>query len=149
MEIWKQMGVEPFETVEAGKRASKRARVLLAAKLHTPAGISEARLRDLSRHGALIESPAIVKPGAKVTFERGASSVPATVAWASGIRIGLEFEHPIDESELLIHVGKAKPAVAPVSYGRSGIMGGMSAKDQRMARAWSVAVGLNLPEKDS
>lgn len=142
------MGVEPFESVEAGQRASKRARVLLTAKLHTAAGVSDARLRDLSRHGALIESPAIVRPGMKVRFERGATSVPATVAWATGIRIGLEFEHPIDESELLIHIGKAKPAVAPVSYGRSGIMSGMSAKDRKMAQAWSVAVGLNLPEKD-
>lgn len=142
------MGAEPFESVEAGQRASKRARVLLAAKLHTPNGVSDARLRDLSRHGALIESPAIVKAGLKVTFERGASRVAATVAWATGIRIGLQFEHPIDESELLIHIGKAKPAVAPVSYGRSGITTGMSAKDRRMAQAWSVAVGLNLPEKD-
>lgn len=143
------MGVEPFETVDAGQRASKRARVLLAAKLHTPNGVSDARLRDLSRHGALIESPAIVRAGMAVTFERGASQVSATVAWVSGIRIGLAFEHPIDESELLIHIGRAKPAMAPVSYGRSGIMSGMSAKDKRMAQAWSVAVGLNLPEKDS
>lgn len=143
------MGVEPFETVEAGQRASKRARVLLAAKLHTPAGICEARLRDLSRHGALIESPAIVKPGMKVTFERGASAVSATVAWATGIRIGLEFDHPIDESELLIHIGRTKPIAAPaLGYGRSGVTGGMSARDRRMAQAWSVAVGLNLPEKD-
>lgn len=143
------MGVEPFESVEAGKRASRRARVLLAAKLHTPAGVSEARLRDLSRHGALIESPAIVRPGMKVTFERGSSRVPATIAWATGIRIGLEFDHPIDESELLIHIGKAKPMTPPVSYSRAGIMSGMSARERRMAQAWSVAVGLNLPEKDS
>lgn len=143
------MGVEPFETVEAGQRASRRARVLLAAKLHTPAGISDARLRDLSRHGALIESPAIVKAGMKVTFERGASHVPATVAWATGLRIGLEFDHPIDESELLIHIGRAQTAAAvPSSYSRSGIMRGMSAQDRRVAQAWSVAVGLNLPEKD-
>lgn len=146
------MGVEPFETVEsdeAGKRASKRARVLLAAKLHTPAGSFEARLRDLSRHGALIESPAIVRPGMKVTFERGATSVPATIAWATGIRIGLEFEHPIDENELLIHIGRAKPAApSPASYSRGGIARGMTAQDRRMAQAWSVAVGLNLPEKE-
>ena len=143
------MGVESFETVEAGKRASKRARVLLVARLHTPVGVSEARLRDLSQHGALIESPAIVRPGMKVTFERGRSRVPATVAWAQGIRIGLEFDHPIDESELLIHIGRPRPAApVPASYSRSGIMRGMSAQDRRVAQAWSVAVGLNLPEKD-
>lgn len=144
------MGVEPFETSQAGQRTAKRARVLLTAKLHTPVGTHEARLRDLSRAGALIESPAIVKAGMAVTFERGASRVPATVAWASGIRIGLAFDHLIDESELLIHIGKAKPkAITPVSYSRSGIANGMSAKDRRIAQAWSVAVGLNLPEKES
>lgn len=142
------MGVEPFETVEAGQRAAKRARVLLAAKLHTPADVYDARLRDLSRTGALIESPAIVRAGMAVIFERGGSRVPATVAWAAGRRIGLAFDHPIDENELLIHVGKAKPAAALASHGRSGIMIGMSAKDRRIAQAWSVAVGLNLPEKD-
>lgn len=143
------MGVEPFETSETGQRSAKRARVLLAAKLHTSAGSYEARLRDISRSGALIESPAIVRAGLAVTFERGSSRVPATVAWASGIRIGLAFDHPIDESELLIHIGKAKPAAAAVSYGRSGIANGMSARERRMAQAWSVAVGLNLPERES
>jgi hypothetical protein len=142
------MGVEPFENIETGQRSAKRARVLLAAKLHTPVGTYEARLRDLSRSGALVESPAIVKAGMAVTFERGQSRVPATVAWASGIRVGLAFDQPIDESELLIHIGKTKPPPAPISYGRSGIAHGMSAKDRRMAQAWSVAVGLNLPEKE-
>lgn len=143
------MGVEPFETTQAGQRSAKRARVLLAAKLHTPAGTHDARLRDISQSGALIESPAIVRAGLAVTFERGASRVPATVAWASGLRIGLAFDHPIDESELLIHIGKAKPAAAPVGYSRSGVMKGMSATDRRLAQAWSVAVGLNLPERES
>ena len=143
------MGVEPFETTQAGQRSAKRARVLLAAKLHTPAGSHDARLRDISRSGALIESPAIVRAGLAVTFERGASRVPATVAWASGLRIGLAFDHPIDESELLIHIGKAKPTASPAGYSRAGIMKGMSASDRRLAQAWSVAVGLNLPERES
>ena len=85
----------------------------------------------------------------KVTFERGASRVAATVAWAIGIRIGLEFEHPIDESELLIHVGRTRAIAPPATgYSRSGMMRSMTAQDRRMAQAWSVAVGLNLPEKD-
>ena len=143
------MGVEPFETVEAGQRTAKRARVLLSAKLYTPASVYEARLRDLSRHGALIESPALVKPGIPVTFERGKTSIAATVAWVSGIRIGLQFDHPVDESELLIDVGRAQAAASgPSSHAPSGMMRGMSAQDRRLAQAWSVAVGLNLPEKE-
>ena len=50
------MGVEHFvDGPVAGKRKAKRARVLLAAKLQTPSGEIEARLRDLSRKGALVE----------------------------------------------------------------------------------------------
>lgn len=145
------MGVEPFETSAAeGQRTAKRARVLLAAKLHTPAKVFDARLRDLSREGALIESPALVKAGMRVIFERGATKVPATVAWFSGFRIGLAFDHPIDESELLIHIRRPTPAAAPppAGYSRPGIFTGMSDRERKMAHAWSVAVGLNLPERD-
>jgi hypothetical protein len=42
------MGVENFQNAPAGsKRSAKRARVLLAAKLQTPFGEVDARLRDL------------------------------------------------------------------------------------------------------
>ena len=144
------MGVEPFENNVTGQRSAKRARVLLAAKLHTPAGVVEARLRDLSRHGALIECAAMPEVGVAVVFERGETKVPATVAWIAAGRIGLEFDHAIQESELLIHIGRpdrAKPA-APY-FGRPGIMRGMSAKNRRVAQAWSVAVGLTLSDKES
>ncbi len=144
------MGVEPFENVTTGQRAAKRARVLLAAKLHTPAGVVDARLRDLSRQGALVECAALPEVGAAVVFERGETKVPATVAWIAAGRIGLEFDHAIHESELLIHIGRpdrAKPATP--YFGRPGIMRGMSAKNRRIAHAWSVAVGLNVPDKES
>lgn len=143
------MGVEGFETSAAGKRTAKRARVLLSAKLHTAQGEHDARLRDISRDGALIESPALVKAGAPVIFERGASRIPASVAWSDGYRIGLSFEHPIDEGELLVHINRVKPSASgPTGYSRPGISRPMSAKDQRLAQAWSVAVGLNLPERE-
>lgn len=143
------MGAENFVTSAAGgQRGAKRARVLLSARLQTPAGILDARLRDLSRKGALIECGAVPPVGAEVVFERGKTTVPARVAWAAAGRIGLEFEYLIDESELLVHItgGKERPA-QPRRYGRSGITLGMSAEERRLAKAWSVAVGLNLPER--
>lgn len=142
------MGAEGFETSAAGKRTLRRARVLLSAKLHTPQGEYAARLRDISRSGALIESPALVKPGANVIFERGSSRFRATVAWSDGCRIGLAFEHPIEEGELLVHVNRTKPAPPLANYTPSGVGRNMSGKELRLANAWSVAVGLNLPEKD-
>jgi len=141
------MGVEPFEHKVTGQRSARRARVLLAARLHTPAGTVEARLRDLSRKGALVECGALPAVGTAVTFERGETRVPATVAWLADGRIGLEFEHAIHESELLIHIGKpSPPAAAPQSFSRPGIIRGMSPKDRRIAKAWSVTVGLSLPD---
>lgn len=144
------MGVEGFDTSAAGNRTAKRARVLLSAKLHTPVGVHDARLRDLSRTGALVESSALVKPGMDVTFERGDTRIAAKIAWSDGYRIGLAFEQPINEGELLVHIKRAKPAVAaPVSYSRPGIGRAMSGKELRLAQAWSVAVGLNIPERES
>ena len=143
------MGVDPFIGQEtSGKRGARRARVLLACKLKTPFGEVEGRLRDLSRKGALVECPNLPPAGTHVKFERGKTTVPARVAWSAAGRVGLEFEYLIDESELLVHIGRAKetPAIN-LRYSRSAITLGMSAKERKMAQAWSVAVGLNLPER--
>jgi hypothetical protein len=144
------MGVESVPKASAGKRSAKRARVLLAAKLQTSFGEVEARLRDLSRKGALVECAQVPNVGSEVVFVRGETVVSARVAWAAGNRVGLEFDHMIDEHELLVHIGKpAKAAPAPAyvqSYRRPGLGHGMSADERKVAQAWSVAVGLNLPE---
>src|SRR6185369_4430295 len=67
-----RMGVENFQNADAGsKRSAKRARVLLAARLQTPFGEVEARLRDLSRKGALIECMQVPPVGTEVVFVRG------------------------------------------------------------------------------
>ena len=145
-----EMGVETFPKASAGNRAAKRARVLLAAKLQTSFGEVEARLRDLSRKGALVECAQVPDVGSEVVFVRGETIVSARVAWAAGNRVGLEFDHMIDEHELLVHIGKpAKGPPAPAyvqSYRRPGLGQGMSADERKVAQAWSVAVGLNLPE---
>jgi hypothetical protein len=146
------MGAENFQNPAAGNRAAKRARVLLSARLQTSFGEVEARLRDLSRKGALLECPQSPNVGSAVVFLRGETVVNARVAWAAGNRIGIEFDRMIDEHELLIHIGKppktsAQPAY-PQSYRRPGI-GRMSVEDRKVAQAWSIAVGLNLPEDKS
>ena len=76
------MGVENFSSTAAGKRSAKRARVLLAAKLETAWGETEARLRDLSQKGALVECANVPPVGSEVVFVRGNTRVPARVAWA-------------------------------------------------------------------
>jgi hypothetical protein len=148
------MGAENFVNASAGsQRSAKRARVLLSAKLKTSFGEVEARLRDLSRKGALVECLQIPPVGSEVVFVRGDTVVPARVAWASKDRVGLEFDHMIDEHELLVHVGRPSKAPAthfqqPQSYKRPALGRGMSAEDRKNAQNWCVTVGLNLPESD-
>ena len=147
------MGAENFQkTTAAGNRSAKRARVLLAAKLQTSFGEVEARLRDLSRKGALVECAQVPNVGSAVVFIRGETVVNARVAWAADNRVGLEFDHMIDDHELLVHIGKppkAGPAPTyPQSFRRPGI-GRMSVEDRKVAQAWSIAVGLTLPEDKS
>ncbi len=140
------MGVENFPNASAGsKRSAKRARVLLAAKLQTPYGEIDARLRDLSRKGALVECAQVPPVGSEVTFIRGSTVVPARVAWAGEGRIGLEFHCMIDEQEVLVHITK-RPQKKPESFRRPGLKETMSDDERNVARAWGVAVGLNLPE---
>lgn len=142
------MGVENFAKVSVeGKRSAKRARVLLAAKIETSSGEVAARLRDLSRKGALVECAVDLEVGSEVVFVRAQSRVPARVAWAASGRVGLEFLTMIDEHDLLVQLGKPS-APKPTSYSRPGLSAGMSAAERKLVRAWSVSVGLNVPERE-
>jgi hypothetical protein len=141
------MSVENFGgTAVGGKRSGKRARVLLAARLETETGELEARLRDLSQKGALVECLEVPPVGSEVVFVRGATRVPARVAWAAADRIGLEFHHEIDENEVLVQLGR-KPEARPAAVLRTGF-NKLSPDDRRVAHAWGVTVGLTLPEND-
>ena len=139
------MGVENFGgTTVGGKRSGKRARVLLSARIETDSGEIEARLRDLSQKGALLECVRVPAVGSEVTFARGATRVPARVAWASSNRIGLEFHHQIDEHEVFVQLGK-KPEPKPADFLRNVKL---SPDDRRIAQAWGVTVGLTIADKD-
>jgi hypothetical protein len=144
------MGVENFGQISAaGKRQAKRARVLLAARLRTEDGSDlEARLRDLSQKGALIECRQPLSVGSEVVFTRGNTVVPARVAWASGGRVGLEFLRNIDESEVLVQLGRpatgsAGVQAAPQRFRRPRIGGeDLSENERQLVRNWGVAVGI-------
>jgi hypothetical protein len=140
------MGVENFANVSAGsKRSTKRARVLLAAKLQTPFGEIEARLRDLSRKGALLECSQVPPVGSEVVFARGATVVPARVAWTGAGRVGIEFHYMIDEQEVLVHVTRRAPP-KPEPFRRPGLKESTADDERKIAEAWGIAVGLTLPE---
>jgi hypothetical protein len=140
------MGVETFGNADvAGKRQAKRARVLLAAKLLTSEGEIDARLRDLSRKGALVECYVAPPAGIEVIFIRGATSVPARVAWAVGNRVGLEFAYMIDENEVLVQLGRTSGDQNQPRFRRPGLFGDMSEQEKKLARLWGVSVGIAVP----
>jgi len=143
------MGVDNFfNTTSTGNRQAKRARVLLAAKLQTPYGEIEGRLRDLSRKGALVECSPSPPIDTEVTFVRGKIAVPARVAWSEPGRVGLEFHYMIDESEVLVHM-KRVTSNSQQRFRRPGIREDASDNERKLAAAWGVQVGINLPDTDT
>ena len=143
------MGVENFvNSSVSGKRSAKRARVLLAAKLDTPHGEMDARLRDLSSKGALVEcNNRALTVGTEVVFKRGSTIVPARVAWVGGGRVGLEFKYTIDDQEVLVQLKRAASGPAE-PYRRPAITAELSDKDRKLAQAWGVTVGLNINSRN-
>ena len=63
------------------KREPKRSRVFLDAHVDPGTGPVEARIRDISSDGALIESDLLPQPGDKLVLTCGKLSVRACVAW--------------------------------------------------------------------
>ena len=140
------MGADTFVTNGAsGKRATRRARVLLAAKLQTSLGEIDCRLRDLSRKGALIECAQQPPVGSEVTFVRGSTIVPARVAWTGAGRVGLEFVFMIDEQEVLVQLKRKSNNTTYERFRRPGLNEDLSEDARKLAREWGVTVGLTLP----
>ena len=140
------MGADNFVTSGVGgKRAARRARVLLAAKLQTSLGEVDCRLRDLSRKGALVECSQLPPVGAEVTFVRGSTIVPARVAWTGAGRVGLEFLFMIDEQEVLVQLKRKSSNQSFERFRRPGLNEDMTEDARKLAREWGVTVGLTVP----
>lgn len=142
------MGVDAIgDLTHTSKRSTKRARVLLAARLRTTAGEVDARLRDLSRKGALIECKERLAVGEEVVFMRGETVVPARVAWTAANRLGLEFLRMIEEREVLVHV--AKPQARPQErFRRPRILGeDLTDHERKLAKVWARSVGISIPKE--
>ena len=141
-----RMGAENFvANGVGGKRATRRARVLLAAKLQTPFGEVDCRLRDLSRKGALVECRKQPPVGSEVTFVRGSTVVPARVAWTAAGKVGLEFQFMIDEQEVLVQLKRKTGPQSFERFRRPGLNEDMSEDARKLAQQWGVTVGLTVP----
>jgi hypothetical protein len=95
--------------------------VLLSATLEWPERAVSVVLRDLSEHGALVETPEPIKAESRLYFCRKDLRVPGRVAWVSGRFAGIAFARPLKAEVVLRYINRpvAKPLEADL-YRRPG-----------------------------
>src|SRR5438128_707181 len=116
-------------------RRAPRSKVFLTATLECDGRTWPVVLRDLSEHGALIETDAFLATDAEVLFRRNDLRVSGHVAWAHGDHAGIAFAVPLNPEEVLRHVSRTAPrTVDEVIHRRPGLTRpGMSPEEQRWA----------------
>jgi hypothetical protein len=77
-------------------------------------------------------------------FIRTTTVVPARVAWVGGNRVGLEFLRMIDESEVLVQLGRPSASNTQQRFRRPALHADLSEQERKLARVWGVAVGINV-----
>jgi hypothetical protein len=103
----------PLAAGQEEVRAAPRHPLIWTGVLHHDYQSSPVRVRNISETGAMLESATPIRVGAQPLLELSeAASVSATVVWAIGDQVGLNFHSPFDMSLL----ADSRPSVAPVSW---------------------------------
>lgn len=76
-------------------RSSSRTHLFVGAVLKTPSGDCTARIRNISRTGALVEAAILPDTGTSVRLVRGSLSAEGKTVWRSGSRCGIEFSSDV------------------------------------------------------
>lgn len=108
-----------MNAVTIPKREEKRSRVFLAAQVVSGAGPVDARIRDISKTGALLESEFTPQARESVQVKCGSTLLQARVAWVERGWFGVEFETPLLMTRLVDEAGVKLKVSAPRTY-RSG-----------------------------
>ncbi len=92
-------------------------------------------LRDLSEHGALVESEDGLSVNSEVWFCRNELRVHGYVAWVDGKHAGIAFSRALKAEVVLRHIGCRTPRpVDETAHRRPALTRpGMSAEEQRWA----------------
>ena len=85
---------------------------MLSARLLSPVGMANVVLLDLSSHGAMVSAPLPLPKGSHVVLTRGRLEAHATIVWAEGRRLGIEFDAPLAREI----IDEAISAVARVAH---------------------------------
>ncbi len=105
------------DDVANSRRTDRRHPLVWSGQVHFSHGSEKVRLRNISEHGALIESPIAYPLGAEIYLDLDdAGQHFATVSWSCGDKIGLRFKEPFD----LRVLSKSKPELAPALMLRPG-----------------------------
>lgn len=96
------MGAEHSHLLaNCGRRASSRLRVRLPATLITLDGQGPAVLENISATGARVSSQFMLWQGASCILRLPGLELFADIAWCAHGRLGLIFEHPLSQGQLL------------------------------------------------
>ena len=110
-----------MQSLTVKKREPKRSRVFLLASVDAGSGPVEARVLDISRSGALLQSNALVVEGTEIRLVCGETHVDARVAWAESGCFGLEFTTPLLLGKLVEQTGAKLRVSAPRYYRASDL----------------------------
>jgi hypothetical protein len=89
------------------KRASPRIDVALPVLLSTWEGQHRARVRNLSRGGALVEAETSFRAGCQVDFQCGTIETRGTVVWQDDNCFGVSFRFPVDDARVAQQVARS------------------------------------------
>jgi hypothetical protein len=125
---------EEDDSAANSRRTERRHPLIWSGEVFYNHSNDKVRLRNISEHGTLIETPVTYPLGAELFLDMGeAGQHFATVSWACGDKTGLKFAKPFD----LKLLGSVKPEVAPAMLTRPGPAGRLSAeKDNPWAEGW-------------
>lgn len=98
------------------KRDDKRSRVFLSVEIDGGSGPVAARIRDISRTGALVESKFVPNGSDTVQLTCGSTRLQARVAWANRGWFGVEFDTPLLVGNLVDDTGTKLQVSAPRTY---------------------------------
>lgn len=105
------------DAIANSRRTERRHPLVWTGEIYFSHSNEKVRLRNISEHGALVESPVQYPLGVEVLLDLGeAGQHFSVVSWACGDKVGLKFNNPFD----LTLLGSAKPEVAPHMMIRPG-----------------------------
>lgn len=124
---------EEDDAVANSRRTERRHPLVWTGEIYFSHSNERVRLRNISAHGALIESPVQYPVGVELLLDLGnAGQHFATVSWACGDKVGLKFNNMFD----LKLLGSVKPEVAPKMMIRPGPGLSSSDLDNPWADGW-------------